>query len=99
MTTKLLELDTETGDVEICEEELPTITDAELIEFGISRETLRDCFTEGVRLMQLMQSSKAEERVRPCAAPRLDGKWEVRLIRDSALSVPLMPGHRRRRLH
>ena len=96
MTTKLLELDTETGEVEIHEEELPTITDAELIEFGISRETLRDCFTEGV---QLMQSIKAGERVRPCAAPRLDGKWEVRLIRDSALSVPLMPGRRRRRLH
>ena len=83
MPTKMLKLDTEKGDVEIREDELPTITEAELIEFGISRKTLRDCFVEGVRLMQSISSG---ERVRPCAAPRLDGEWEVRLVRYSELS-------------
>jgi hypothetical protein len=83
MITKVLDLDTEKGDIEIHEDELPTITEAELIEFGISRETLHDCFADGVRLMQ---SIDAWERVRPCAAPRLDGEWEVRLVRYSELS-------------
>jgi hypothetical protein len=81
MTTKMLDLDTENGDIEIREDELPTITEAELIELGISRETLRDCFAEGVRLMQSINAW-----VRPCAAPRLDGEWEVRLVRNSELS-------------
>ena len=84
MTTKMLDLDTERGDIEIREDELPTITEAELIELGISRETLHDCFAEGVRLMQ---SINAWERVRPSAAPRLDGEWEVRLVRYSELSA------------
>jgi hypothetical protein len=88
MTTKVLELDTEKGDVEIREDQLPTITDAELIELGISRETLRDCFAEGGRLMQRMQSIETGKRVRLCAAPKLDGEWEVRLVRYSALSDP-----------
>jgi hypothetical protein len=78
MPTNKLELDTENGDIEIREDELPTITDAELIKFGISRETLHDCFVEGVRLMQ---SINPGERVRSYAAPRLDGEWEVRLVR------------------
>jgi hypothetical protein len=95
MTTKTLELDTEKCDIEIREDELPTITDAELIELGISRETLRDCFAKGGRLMQQMQLIEAGERVRLCAAPRLDGEWEVRL----ALSDPLTRGLRRGRLH
>jgi hypothetical protein len=88
MTTKMLELDTEKGDVEIRDDQLPTISDAELIELGISRETLRDCFAEGERLMQQMRLIEAGERVRLCAAPRLDGEWEVRLVRYSALSDP-----------
>jgi hypothetical protein len=78
MPTNKLELDTEKGDIEISEDELPTITDAELIEFGISREALHDCFVEGTRLMQ---SINPGERVRSYAAPRLDGEWEVRLVR------------------
>jgi hypothetical protein len=77
MPTNKLELDTDKGDIEIREEELPTITDAELIEFGISRETLHDCFVEGMRLMQLINPG---ERVRSYAAPRSDGEWEVRLV-------------------
>jgi hypothetical protein len=72
MPTNKLELDTEKGDIEIREDELSTITDAELIEFGISRETLHDCFVEGLRLMQ---SINADGRVRPHATPRLDGEW------------------------
>ena len=78
MPTNKLELDTEKGDIEIREGELLTLTDAELIEFGISRETLHHCFTEGVRLME---SINPGERVRFYAAPRLDGDWEVRLLR------------------
>ena len=78
MPKNKLELDTEKGDIEIGEDELPTITDAKLIEFGISRETLHDCFVEGLRLMQ---SINTDERVRPHAAPRLDGEWEVHLVR------------------
>jgi len=78
MSMKVLELDTEKGDIEIREDELPTIHESELIEFGISRETLRDCFVEGLRLMQ---SVTAGERARPCATPNFDGKWEVRLVR------------------
>jgi hypothetical protein len=99
MTTKMLELDTEKGDIEIREEELSMITDAELIELGISRETLRDCFAQGGRLMQQMQLIEAGERVRLCAAPRLDGEWEVRLVRYSALSDPLTRSLRGGRLH
>ena len=78
MPTNKLELDTENGDIEVREDELPTITDAELIEVGISRETLHDCFVEGVRLMQ---SINVGARVRLYAAPRFDGEWEVRLVR------------------
>jgi hypothetical protein len=96
MPTKMLELDTEKGDIEIREDELPTITEAELIEFGISRETLHDCFAEGVRLMQ---SINVRERLRPCAAPRFDGEWEVHLVRYSELSDRLIRGRRRGRLH
>jgi hypothetical protein len=81
----MLELDTEKGDIEIHEDELPTITEAELIELGISRESLHDCFAEGVRLMRSINTG---ERVRPCAAPRLDGEWEVRLVRYSELFDP-----------
>ena len=78
MPTNKLELDTEKGDIEIREDELWTLTDAELIEFGISRETLHYCFIEGVRLMELINPG---ERVHFYAAPRLDGDWEVRLLR------------------
>ena len=85
MPTKMLELDTEKGDIEIHEDKLPTISEAELIELGISRESLHDCFAEGVRLMQSINTG---ERVRPCAAPRLDGQWEVRLVRYSELFDP-----------
>ena len=91
MTTKMLDLDTERGDIEIREDELPTITEAELIELGISRETLHDCFAEGVRLMQ---SISAWERVRFVPRPRMDGEWEVRLVCYSELS-----DRRRGRLH
>jgi hypothetical protein len=78
MPMTVLELDTENGDIEIREDELPTIPESELIEFGISRETLQDCFVEGVRLMQSITTG---ERARPCATPNLDGKWDVRLVR------------------
>ena len=34
----------------------------------------------------------ASDRVRPVASQTLDGKWELRIVRYSELSDPLMQG-------
>jgi hypothetical protein len=81
-----LALATDEGDMEIHEDELSWISDAELREFEISREELRRLFAEGVKLMQ----STGENPVRPRASQTLDGKWEVYLVRHSPLSEPLL---------
>ena len=47
-----LTLGTEDGDVEIREDELPTITDEDLVMLGISRAELHRCFAEAAELMQ-----------------------------------------------
>ena len=73
------------GTVEVGEDELPTLTNKELAKLRISREELRRCFAEGVKLMEGRGNSD-----RPCAYETYDGKWEVRIVRYSALSDPLM---------
>ena len=78
---------TSDGDVEIQEHELPTLTEEELRNFGISREDLNRCFAEGVELMRGVEPGK---RVRPIAQETLDGEWLVRLVGYSAVTDPLM---------
>jgi hypothetical protein len=73
----------------ICEDELPSITDAELRLLRISREELARVFAEGVELMW-EHDVQPRDRARPVAAETLDGKWEVRLVRYSELTDPLM---------
>jgi hypothetical protein len=71
------------GTVEIGEDELPTLT--ELAKLRISREELCRCFADGVKLMEGRGDSE-----RACAYETYDGKWEVRIVRYSALGYPLM---------
>ena len=75
------------GNVEIGEDELPTLTNKELAKLRISRVELRRCFAEGVKLMEGRGDS---DRVRACAYETYDGKWGVRIVRYSALSDPLV---------
>jgi hypothetical protein len=37
-----------------------------------------------------MKETQPGDRVRPCACQRLDGKWEVLLVRYSQYTDPLM---------
>jgi hypothetical protein len=67
----------------------PHITAAELRKWDISRRDLMRCFAEGV---ELMKGRTPSDRVRPIAAQRLDGVWEVMLCGYSALTDPLMQG-------
>jgi hypothetical protein len=82
-----LELGTADGGLRIDEEALPTITEAELTELGISREELHRCFEEGRRLMR---GYTDRDRVRPVADRHRDGTWEVYPIWYSHLSDPLV---------
>lgn len=81
-----LALGTPAGTVEIRQDDLSSITDAQLSEFGISRAELQQVFAEGLRLMQ--SSTRVGEQVCPCAAQTLGGQWEVRL----GCYPPLMGG-------
>ena len=78
------------GDLEIRQDELASITDAGLMEFGISREELSRLFAEGVKLMQkqkkiLQNPEEALKGVRPLAyETREPGKWEVAIVRRAA---------------
>jgi len=81
-----LALATAAGTIEIRQDDLSSITDAQLGEFGISRAGLRRLFAEGLQLMQ--SSTRVGEQVCPCAAQTLDGQWEVRL----GCYPPLMGG-------
>ena len=66
---------TEDGDVEIREEDLSVITDAELRMLRISREELRRCFGEAMEMMR--GATQADwVQARPVAVP-LNRKWEV----------------------
>jgi hypothetical protein len=87
--TAILDLCIADGDIEIRECGLPHITAAELRKWDISRRDLMRCFAEGV---ELMKGRTPSDRVRPIAAQRLDGVWEVMLCGYSALTDPLMQG-------
>jgi hypothetical protein len=69
------------GSVEVGEDELPTLTNKELAKLRTSREELRRCLAEGVKLMEGRGDSN-----RACAYQTYDGKWGVRIV--SVLSDP-----------
>jgi hypothetical protein len=48
-------------------------------------DELREAFAEGQKLI-------VGERIRPVAAQKLDGNWEVHLVGYSPLSEPAAPG-------
>ena len=50
-------------------------------------DELREAFAEGQKLI-------VGERIRPVAAQKLDGNWEVHLVGYSPLSDPLLQGPR-----
>ena len=82
------------GSVIIREDDLPRITRSDLRRWEISRTDLHRCFVEGVELMQ----GRGSDRVRPFAAQRLDGEWEVLLVGYSPYTDPLMQGSHRGRV-
>lgn len=94
----ILEVATDLGAVTIRKQDLITITDTELRRLRMSREELNRCFAEGMELMR-SRGIKPSDRIRPCAEERLDGKWQVVLVRYSGVSDPLMHGDTRRRRH
>ncbi len=57
------------GIVEVGEDELPTLTNKEIAKLRISREELRRCFAEGMKLME-----GRGERDRACAYETYDGE-------------------------
>jgi len=76
------------SDLKINEDELPTITDEELEEWGISREKLNACFVEGI---EFMERNTKPDPVRPIAQRTGDGldDWEVFIVGYSPLTDPL----------
>jgi hypothetical protein len=64
----ILHFGTKRGDVEIREDELATITDAELRKLKVSRKELHRLFTEGVEAMQ--SGNISWDRARPVADNR-----------------------------
>ena len=85
-----MHISTEDGDVEIREEDLSVITDAELRMLRISREELRRCFGEAMEMMRgAAQADWAQARP---VAVSLNRKWEVHTICYNAYSHPLMQG-------
>jgi hypothetical protein len=81
----MLALVTDYGDVEIREDDLSSLTDAELKKFRITRAELYRAFAEGVQLMK-----SRSDRVRPVAHKTFDGTWRVDLFRYSPTTDPLM---------
>lgn len=76
--TPFLEITTDYADGEVVayriyEDDLPQLTEANLKELRITREVLRDCFVEGVRLMKDRDWAKC----RPVADEDVDGTDEV----------------------
>jgi hypothetical protein len=83
-----MHLATEDGDVEIREEDLLVITDAELRMLRISREELNRCFGEAMEMMRgATQADWAQARP---VAGSLNRKWEVHTICYNAYNHPLM---------
>ena len=70
----VLVMSTDAGDIAIQENEISTITAAELCQLRISRADLRRLFAEAAKLLQ---GIKPRDRARPVAIRALDGHWEV----------------------
>ena len=81
----MLALATDYGDVEIREDDLSSITDAELERLRITRAELNRAFAEGAELMKSRSDS-----VRPVAHKTFDGTWRVDLFHYSPITDPLM---------
>jgi hypothetical protein len=66
------------SDLEIQQDELATITNEELKEWGISREKLNACFAKGIELMK----AKTQRRVRAIVHHTGDepDDWEVFIV-------------------
>ena len=81
----MLALATDYGDVEIREEDLSSLTEAELKRLRITRTELHRAFAEGVRLMK-----SRSDGVRLVAHKTFDGTWRVDLFPYSPITDPLM---------
>jgi len=81
----MLALATDYGDIEIRENDLSSLTDAELMKFRITRSELYRAFAEGAELMK-----SRSDRVRPVAHKTFDGTWRVDLFRYSPITDLLM---------
>jgi hypothetical protein len=83
-----IDVNTPTGDLRITEEELPTLTDAEIAEYVLpARQVLHELFARG---RELMRGKTESDRVRPVAGQTLDGDWTIHLVKYSPVSDPLM---------
>ncbi len=85
----ILDVSTDNGDVTVREDDLASVSNAELKKAGINMTVaeLRERFAQGVKLMQ-EQKVTAEDRIRPVAAQKLDGDWQVTLVRYSKVIPP-----------
>ena len=81
----MLALATDYGDVEIREDDLSSLSDAELRRLRITRTELHRAFAEGAELMK-----SPSDWVRPVAHKTFDGTWRVDLIGYSPTTDPLM---------
>jgi hypothetical protein len=87
-----MHLSTKDGDVEIREEDLSSVTDAQLKKWRITRNELCRCFAEA---MALMQRATQEDwaRGRPVCEESLEGEWVVGgPIGYNQFTHPLMQG-------
>ena len=79
-----IELSTERGAVLISEDDV--VTNAQLKQFRLSRKELHEIFAQGAKLME---GKTASDCVRPVAAEKSDGTWDVRLVQDFRPNNPL----------
>ena len=73
--------------IEVREDELDTLTAADLHRIGISRSELRRVFAKAA---ELMRDVRPGERARPCADKTSEGQWLVLKVKYSALTDPMM---------
>ena len=64
-------------DVEVREDQLPMITEAQLEMLGMSRNTLAQVFKDAA---ELVKDVRPGERVRPVAEELPDGTWKIFLF-------------------
>jgi hypothetical protein len=77
------------ADVTVFEDELASITKADLKWLGISRADLDRVFAEAKELMR-ERGIKPADRIRPIADQMLDGSWFVLLVGYSPKTDPLL---------